>query len=266
MLSRITSMKIVAASWLFILIACTAHRVEQPIQITARAYTPPDIILINVGEAGRCEIASMLRTIEQGKPKAIGIDLLFTERRKLECDTMFISALTSSRAIIIKGYSGTTITEPWPEFSDAAFLVGITGLLMDTADFVDFHYRLMPEPGRWSLTFPMLMAMELDKEKMLMAAYDISREPYPTFLKFRMKDFKVVSREDATSEDNSVYKDKLVIIGYLGPLTVDDYHKIHDVAGNPVEEFGAVIFANIVLDVVNRFSNQKSGENVENNH
>jgi CHASE2 domain-containing sensor protein len=249
-------MKAPICFFVILILSCSSKRTTESLVVTHTAYYPSDIILINVGEAGRCEIASMLRAIKQGNPRAIGLDLLFTERRKLECDTMLINALTSSQGIIIKGYSGTRITEPWPEFSDAALLVGITGLLMDTADFSDYHYRLMSETGRWTLSFPILLAMEFDKEKTLMSVSDVSPKPYPTFLKFRRGDFHVVSREKAATIEASNYKDKLVIIGYLGPLN-DDLHKLHDINGNVVEEYSAVIFANIILDVVNRFATER---------
>jgi hypothetical protein len=244
--------KTIIISSLLIVFGCAAHPADETISIERKAYAPSDIVLINVGEAGRCETSFMLRNINAGNPKAIGMNLLYTERKKLDCDTMLMNAMATSNAIIIKGWSGTSYIEPWKDFADAAFSVGITGLVKDTSNCLDFHLRLFEENGKRSLSFPMLLALQFDKERTLMALTEVSMQDYPTVLKFKMNDFKVVPRSEVLSADKSMFTDKLVILGYLGPLN-EDRHKIHDSTGIAIEEYSTVITANIVLDVLNTY-------------
>jgi len=59
------------------------------------------IVIVNTGQPDRTQIAKMLARINAAQPKAIGIDVLFSNRREPAGDSLLLASLTQSENLVL---------------------------------------------------------------------------------------------------------------------------------------------------------------------
>ncbi|MEX1203133.1 MAG: CHASE2 domain-containing protein [Ferruginibacter sp.] len=59
------------------------------------------IVIVNIGEANRSDIASMIQSISTAKPAVIGVDILFNEPKDLFSDSLLLTAFNKESNIVL---------------------------------------------------------------------------------------------------------------------------------------------------------------------
>lgn len=210
-----------------------------------------EIVLVNGAPYDRCQIGQVVEAIARCKPKVIGIDFLFIEPGDPKCDSALMEGITNSRKVVLaEGFEKGIHVESNRLFSENASLSGITGLCENKNGITDSYLRVTDIDGKWVFSFPFQLALQYDSVRAKELITKSPHRPYPIKLNHGVKDFKVVSDLREISESCNSISGKIVIIGFLGPGREDLFDTISE--GNVKQEtFGAIIMANIVLDILN---------------
>jgi adenylate cyclase len=127
---------------------------------------------LKVDQVPRTALADVLRKISGGKPAAIGLDFLLTERRSPEGDEAFARAIQEAGTVVVASQFGSAQmpeASPLPEFcvadksaipyceSGAALAVGLINLPVDEDGFIRRSF-VLPPAGTTGLPFPVVLS------------------------------------------------------------------------------------------------------------
>lgn len=78
-----------------------------------------ETLIVNIEHRNRSEIATLLNKVQQGKPKVIGIDILFTSQKEREIDALLAKELKAPN--IVQGFilSKDSIIRNHPDFRNS---------------------------------------------------------------------------------------------------------------------------------------------------
>lgn len=218
----------------------------------------PDIILVNVGNENRLEIATMLEAVIREQPRTIGIDVIFKDRKEnVFVDSMLASLLKHDNIVTSYNITEEAVDYNHPYFGNGTATGFVNYNFDDKTSVVrEFVGKIQDEQGD-QLSFASQIAKHYLSKKWKSLDYDNKLEQVQT-IKFQgyYDTFQYLEPEDFVTYDRkSNLKDKIVIFGYLGVPTgsKDD---IGDKFFTPLnvivsgksdaDMFGTAIHANIV--------------------
>ena len=222
-----------------------------------------NIVLVNVQNKNRLEIALAIKAIIKEQPKVIGVDVIFKDRKEnVFADSLLASILKHNN--IITSYD---IEDKGIIYNHSYFKKN------ENSGYVDFNFDNKASVirkfngaiftfGKERLSFSAQIAKHYLKNKWQTFGYDIKlKKPHTIKFQGNLDAFQYLDFEDILDNENKlVLKDKIVILGYLGNPTgsktdIEDkfftpLNKI--IAGrSDADMFGVTIHANIVNMLIN---------------
>lgn len=215
------------------------------------------IILMNINRLERKEIALVLDKLQLQKPKVIGLDVVFKERRDSISDQQLIKVLShrnivTTYTLLDKGMNRSVTSIVGPNA-----YAGYSNFSFDQESSVVRNFQGVKRDGdSIQLSFATAVAKKFLKNKWdnKMVSY-LSRERPINFMGSR-DNFLVLEYEDIINQDSiPILKDKIVLLGYLGSpnnhrFDIEDKHFTpmnEKFVGRSVPDtFGLVIHANLI--------------------
>jgi len=208
-----------------------------------------EIVLINADPKDRCEMGQIIESLSECNPRVIGINFIFPGQKEIGCDSKFQQAIINSgKVVLIEGFEEGKHVESHKLFRDYALRSGTTGLAQGENDLTDSYYRVFDHRGSWEYSFPMHLALRYDTTRGSELAAKSFPKDYPIKFYSSTQDFKTIQSKDI-SNNCSLIKDKIVIIGYLG-TDDENYFKTKQTKKSSSMTHGTVIIANVVLDIL----------------
>jgi len=241
--------------FLFVIMSCCATK---PQEISAEHNDTSiaietkinEIVLVNAGESNRCQMGELVSRISKCNPKVIGINFLFIGEKDANCDsTLRASIIDSDKVVLVEGFENGNHIESEKKFIEAAFLTGLKGLIQSEDGITNQYYRLIDHRGKWELSFPFLLALQLDKSRAAELSSKVSPQAYPLNFYHSIDELKVLDYNADFSSQSNLLEKKIVLIGYLGP-TEEDIFQTPVTEKSSDKTYGTVILANIILDIL----------------
>jgi CHASE2 domain-containing sensor protein len=221
-----------------------------------------DIVLINIEQRNRIEISQLIESIDNANPKVIGLDVIFKDKRESFSDSILADALNKKNVInsyIIEKDSLITNND----FFNNDQKNGFVNFNFDNKTSIVRGFKgIITKDDKVHYSFPVMISKQVLASKFDLNRYskklknELSIKFYGNLNSFIHFDFD----ELMLLEDRSILKDKIVLLGYIGTPTgnnydVEDKHftplnKI--TAGKSIPDmFGVVIHANIINMLIN---------------
>ncbi len=234
-----------------------------------------NIILVNAGR-NRAEVAHQVKAIAAMQPKVVGVNLLFTTEKEPEVDLALMDAFNSAKAIILPAELSTPLKDsllprygdmkgPHEKFAGANIAIGHSNLIADKEDPKNAATLRTFEPevvckNKQLYAFSMEVAEKFKpgtKQKIKERGGDDEMINYRgNFNKFIQIDIDSdMSVDSVVSMYGSLFKDKIVLVGYMG----QPFDNPNDIRGkvyspaatkyvgkNPPDMYEIVVHANII--------------------
>lgn len=217
-----------------------------------------DIVLVNIENRDRLELAQLLKSIKQGNPKVMGLDMIFKDQKDTFSDSILKNELNSNLIVnsfiidkdsIIKNNS----------FFENKNEEGFVNINFNNSTNVIRNFRGIFENKHSFATVISKKFIGKDFEK-----YNFSEKlrhnkrinyfgNLDDFIHFNFDEILLL-------QDKSILNDKIVLLGYLGVPTgniydVEDKHFTplnKEISGRSnADMFGVVIHANIINSLIN---------------
>lgn len=223
------------------------------------------IVLVNIGNGDRGQIAEQLRNISRFEPAAVGLDAFFLAQKEAELDSSLAQALAATPNLVMvsrleandDGTSFHDLVRSRPEFGRSAH-TGFANLVTEeekdvkTCREVSFEEKV---DGRTEPSFPIALATIVAPDK---ARTALAREQTTETINFRgnLRNFYHIDVEQSLDPqaDLSVVKGKVVLMGFLGDYIGEK--SVEDKFFTPMNEqyvgrslpdmYGVVIHANVL--------------------
>lgn len=216
-----------------------------------------DIILVNIGDESRAQIGKTLQAIIKEGPRTVGVDILFPDRKEdAKADSLLASLLSHETVVTSYKLENGVEKHNHPYFGNN-----------EKSGFINFNFNdettvvrefigksVMNDLKRSS--FASQMAKHYLADKWDSFGYDEKLKKTHT-IKYLgdFESFVHMNHDDLQESNNRVFKDKLVILGYLGKEVMGDTTDIQDKYFTPLNKYmtgksdadmyGASIHANI---------------------
>jgi len=216
-----------------------------------------DIIIINVEQRDRFEIAQLLEVVKKEQPKVIGLDIIFREQKESFIDSLLTKALDGNNIITSFLINNDSIITNNPVFKTSG-KSGFINLNFNNKTNVIREFtsiKNIEDTNYNSFASQIVTSYSASKWEEYNYSQKLSKEKvikfhgnYDTFLTFGFDEFM-------QNNNKELIKNKIVLLGYLGTPTgnindVEDKHftplnKVTAGKSNP-DMFGLVIHANII--------------------
>lgn len=222
-----------------------------------------NLILINIEDRGRGEIAFLLQEVLKGDPKVIGFDAILKEFEATKADTLLADLLTNEKIIasyVLNKEGNNIVSHP---FFSGSRKLGYANFNFDSNSTVvrEFNGAINLE-GKAFSSFSRQIAKEfLGSPLWERNVYD-KKLTSSQVIKYRYGENQLLSfgfDEFVNLKSKAVVRDKIVLLGYLGTPTgnifdIEDKHftPLNKVtSGKSVPDmFGLVIHANIIAMIL----------------
>jgi len=224
-----------------------------------------NVVLVNIADANRQEIAQLVEYIGFGEPAAIGIDVYFGPLKEYKSDSLLSFVLKSTPNVILGGEylpDNNVILESNGHFKASA--VGYTNFIGEDARSSTIRAwvpSIARESGEYQ-SFALQIARSLDKDAAVDFQLRSSDEEiinyignYEAFLHFEKEELL------NGSVDPEIFRGKAVVVGYMGN-SFNDQWNVEDKLYTPLNSKisgrtfpdmnGAIIHANAVEMIANR--------------
>lgn len=222
----------------------------------------PNIVLINIEDSQRLEIANALVEVLKEDPKVVGFDIILEQLENTAADSALFRLLNHKK--VVSGYvldvNGVTSNHPFFQGEGAAGFVNFNFGYQDAV--VREYTGYYEQPKKLHSAFSVALAKKFLSKKNwekrnlgqeLASTRVINYQGnYERFLNFTIAEFMALSNK-------SIIKDKAVLIGYLGTPTgniydVEDKHFTplnRITAGKSVPDmYGPTVHANILSMII----------------
>ena len=220
-----------------------------------------DIIIINIEKRDRFELYQLINHIKQFKPKVIGLDIIFKDRKDPFVDSLLVSAVADKNIILSKAYVEGNWVYNHSLFKSEFNQVGYTNINFDRTNNVIRTFqgeKIIMDKTHYALSTQILKKYINDDSSLYLDKLLLNKPNYIDYLG-NMDSFLTFSYEESFENDLSIIKDKIVLLGYLGTPHGSDTD-IEDklftplnnrIAGkSPPDMFGVLIHANIIEQVL----------------
>ena len=225
----------------------------------------PRIIIVNIGEHSRANVARMVNIINETGPRVVGVDAFFITPRDAQVDKMLADALASTKNLVMAGrFREGSIATSWSNFSERSPL-NFANLPVDTANQqVKFFMPRLEVEGKKVYAFAMEVARRYDPESI---EEFISKGPTKIDYLGNVGDgtsasnnrFMAIDGDDILERNfEQSFEGKIVIFGflgkYLGQPDVTEDRFITPLNDSPDQAtpdmFGVVVHANIISQIL----------------
>ena len=223
----------------------------------------PRIRILNIGKADRVGIAAMLEKVAAQKPKAIGLDAYFEGPRDRETDSILCKVMYSIPQLVMASrleweHHGKHLEvneghfkKPGGTFGYVNVIGEEKGTIRSFNPFEHYHHKEY-------LSFTAALLEKADPKafnKLKSRHKDIETIKY----KREVENYLLIEGDDllADAVDDSVFTDKIVLLGYVNqsPYDIEDKHYTpmnRKVVGKSPDMNGIVIHANILSMALDR--------------
>lgn len=216
-----------------------------------------DIVLVNIGNLDRAGIGNLILSIDSSNPALIGINILFNDKKESFGDSVLVKAFTYTKKGVLSYFfdtRGVPIKFP-PALDSIKFDRGYVSHQL-SYNLVTHFTPLKLENGDTSKSLALKIVEKWVKKssnkikpnKSIPIRFERSLHQY---YNFGISDLE-------NPEIRAILKDKIVLLGYLGPRNEDKYFTplrfmMENVLGNP-DTYGVVIIANEIRTILYYFS------------
>jgi CHASE2 domain-containing sensor protein len=224
-----------------------------------------NIVLVNVGKLNRFGIAKEIEILNQYEPKIVAIDAFFSDEKNPDNDSVFAEVLGQTKNLIIvselkeydqKNLVFDTIWTSTQKFNQYA-INGFANMVINKSDYrtVRLFMTVGDYKGKKQNSFPVEIARLYDSGA---AKRLLDRQNRIEVINYKRNTDKYQCLNYAEifdgERDLSFIKDKIVLMGYMGPdlvsPTLDDmfYTSMNDrfVGKSYPDMYGVVVHANII--------------------
>lgn len=216
-----------------------------------------NIVLVNIDRLNRKEIGGLLEEVQKHKPKVIGLDVIFKDRKDPVWDQFLAGKLKNNPFIFAYAIHGNKEIVTDSIIYDTQGKKGYSNFNFEEESIVIRNFQGAKETETETLiSFPVLVA-----EKYLQRNWFVEHEKFlkkerPINYVGNRDNFLILERNDIIGQEPIPFlKDKIVLIGYLGNESnyvydIEDKHYTpmnkKFVGKSPPDTFGLVIHANII--------------------
>jgi CHASE2 domain-containing sensor protein len=238
------------------------------------AFTPmfsqfihDDIVLINVGKYDKVSIAKEIETLVKFEPKVLAIDVAFPTYRGDKTDKCLALALKKSRTLVLpssirvsgRDYYDNEIISVFltsaPEFLPPGVQSGFVSSKTDSDIYLPDKFAILQKSytGDNYYHFSVVAAMLFDS---VATTNFIKKHSDSTNIRYnnRRHLFKKFSASQVLggSVKQEDIKDKIVILGFLGPGEADRFITRQDNNASPVYIYGVEYLANLTAQILHQ--------------
>lgn len=178
-----------------------------------------NIVVVNIGDAGRPEIAAMIQAVDRQHPKVIGVDVLFNERKGGSEDSLLLMATQNSKVVL-----AYNLQPEGEELKHEGFLFdqaqhkGFANFVGEEGGVIRHFAPAMHHEATDYSYFAVSVARVADPAKY----NELKDRAHPTeiinYTRTPDKFIVVEGRELLSGETNGhSLKDKIVLLGYVSP-------------------------------------------------
>ncbi len=192
-------------------------------KIQSKAPIDTNIVIVNIGYNNRYQLAQQLKTIKKHEPAVIGVDVLFRSDKDPMIDSLLQEEINSTPNLVMASYlTGEDKNNRFTELDTTTL-----NLKNQNWGFINFVGKNESYPVRKIKPFYKL-AQKQENSFAAAIAQMFDEEGYEK-LKQRNKEFEIInySRKqeqyvvidvnELEQTDLSILKDKIVLMGFLGP-------------------------------------------------
>ncbi len=230
-----------------------------------KMYSPrysENIVLVNIEQKNRFQIAQLIRKINQEKPKVVGVDVMFREKKDSYADSLLSIQLLKNNVVTTKAFISNELLENDIQFKTNNAFLGYSNINFNNDSGVIRTFEgLKKINNEQHVSFPTLIALKyLDKnlsffEKKIQDPIQINYSgSLNNFINYSYDEF-------INTPDVSFIKDKIVLVGYLGtphkhPFDIEDafftpLNPISTGKSTP-DMYGVVLHANIIQMLIDQ--------------
>ena len=180
-------------------------------------YKKQPLLLINIEDKSREEIAFLLQRIEEGKPKVVALDIIFADKKDSASDELLKQTLNNYNNIItpyIASFDGVTAESKSNEYfkiNSGAYV----NLLGENKEYSTIRYYYPVYNKVPAFTTAIIQKFDPSKANALLKRNNTKTEIryYGDLQNFDYKNFSEVMNP---AFDADALKDKIVLLGYMG--------------------------------------------------
>lgn len=210
-----------------------------------------DIILINIENRNRFELALLLESVLAENPKVVGLDAIFRSPKDSMSDSYLAAQLQNSKVVSAMNIESNQVVRSHESFQPASEnFINISFDLKSKVvrTFETFHRNESKVDTSFAAKIAGNYDVELPYEKLQKPQFIKYSGNYKSFIHFGFDEFMTLT-------DKQIIKDKIVLLGYLG-VPLGNTFDVEDKFFTPLNEgtsgkslpdmFGVVIHANIL--------------------
>ena len=213
----------------------------------------PDIVLVNIGDVDRTAIADMLLWIDSCKPALIAVDVWFIKEKDSLQDSKLIDALKTIKKDILS-YALDSLGNPvksHKKFSSLAFDDGLA-VLKETNGLSDRFIPVRKIKNHIHEHFALKIVRHWKPD--FDYKFKVNKSISVNFTR-TVNQYKYVHGEDINKDlVADIFKDKIVMLGYLGPSDEDKHFTplrfVKNYPDKAPDTYGVVILANAVRTIL----------------
>jgi CHASE2 domain-containing sensor protein len=227
--------------------SCTSQgRIDDALRVALDSANSSRIILVNGRHLDRCQLASLIEAISSCSPRSMAVNFIFRDDNANHCNDSLQAALLQSNNVIL------TVKEEYPSRNPASLArfaksTGVLGMQVEDGQ-ISRYYTIVEGQDKWHYTLPLLIAFSADSAYQFGIRSKITPEAKRITLKRDAHDFTIIEPDQLANHCWEL-KDKVVIIGYLGP-NKEDVYKVRTENGGVTQTFGTVVLANVVVEIL----------------
>ncbi len=208
------------------------------------------VILVNIGTKDRLTLARLIDDIAKCKPKIIAIDAIFEEKDSIDHgDSVLINSIAKAGNVIlssvIKGYD---IISSDSLFLKASKAQGVIIYGLDEEDLVSKFKTFVSTKDQIHMSYPVSIVSYYDLERMENIMNQTKGNQYYEIGFDNSITVGDTLAHDLIPQKCSQMQDKIVLLGYLGPLDEDSYLTRAD---KNKRTYSTIITANIIMNILN---------------
>jgi CHASE2 domain-containing sensor protein len=243
--------KILLAALIGLLFSCSLKKSYPEVALTYEM--DKDIVLINIGDGDRTEIASLLLDIEKCNPLVIGIDVIFEGHRQPKVDSVLAHAMENMSNDILAYRFESNGKEERSIESIRKFAMDEGYVNVDRKRGEASYFTPLKEvDGKLYQSF----ALQIVKKWKPAFNYNgIVNKSIPILFQRGLKQYQHFQKEDLKDKGLQEFlTNKIVLVGYLGPGDEDKHFTpmryFTEDDDNKPDTYGLVIHANIIRTII----------------
>jgi hypothetical protein len=243
---------------LLFLIQCREKKVQVE-EVAIGTNLDREIVLFNIGDGDRAEIADLLLQLEKCKPLLIGVDALFVEKREPSKDSALEHAFAVIKNDVIAYRFDSTgkVEGAVEEFRSKASGEGYINLGRENG-IVNSFTPIREVNGAIYESFA-LNIIKLWKPSFRLSI--LPNKSIPIRFKRFQEDFYYFEKPNLEESDvRELLSNKIVLVGYLGPSSEEKHFtplrsKLKTLDNAP-DTYGVVIYANAIRTLMEYYNEE----------